>query len=82
MKYEYQAVAGAGLWCRPTTIHKAKADVQKLRSARHPEPNAEVERVLSLENNARRYWRWRNGKWSTRFWDDPTDCDLAKWGLA
>jgi hypothetical protein len=75
--YLYWPVSGAILfWRKPGTICTAKASV-----ARHRQqfPEAEIERVLEVGNNGRRYWRWRDGKWSLDFTSKPSEQDLEKW---
>ena len=76
--YLYWPVAGASLfWREPCGIKKAKAALPELRKKWS---DVEIERVLLLDNNARRYWRWRGGKWDAFKWlDDPTEADLRKW---
>ena len=78
--YLYWPVAGAIVfWREAHSLPKAKAAISSLR---HRHPDAEIERVLLLNNNARRYWRWRNGKWSTAgHFDDVAPSDLAHWGI-
>lgn len=75
--YLYRPVSGAIVfWHEAYSLLKAKAALPKIREKW---PEVEIERVLLLNTNARRYWRWRSGKWSTRFYDDATPQDLAKW---
>jgi hypothetical protein len=86
-KYLYQAVSGAGVFGEPhLTLAGAKAQVLGLRSGGDRRygcwTDAEVERLLVLNNNARRYWRWRGGRWSFDRHFDPTAADLAKWAAA
>lgn len=83
-KYLYQVVDGPSVFSvRPTKIAIAKKRLEQVRRGRklldRPRPSAEIERVQELPNMARRYWRWRNGKW--RFWDasDPSAEDLKRW---
>lgn len=78
-RYLYQAVAGASVWGKPAKFPTVRQAVCALR-LRYPD--AEVERVLELPGNARRYWRWRGGRWSLRFYDDPSPADLARWDFA
>ena len=74
-KYLYWPVSGAGyFWKEPRSLKEAKAALPKLREKWL---KVEIERVLLLNNNARRYWRWRSGKWSTEKHYDPTAADLA-----
>lgn len=78
-RYLYWPVAGASVWWREAdTMKRAKAALRTLRQ-QHPGYDFEIERVLLLNNNARRYWRRRNGKWSTENHFDPTAADLAHW---
>jgi hypothetical protein len=78
VQYLYWPVAGASVfWREPYGLHKAKAAIPGLRKQW---PEAEVERVKLFNNNSRRYWRWRNGKWSTENHYDPSPADLEKWG--
>jgi hypothetical protein len=82
-KYIYQVVAGAGVFGQPhLTLAEARTGVLAVRTARFPYPNAEVERMLVLNNNAHRYWRWRGGRWSFGRHYNPTEADLAKWSAA
>lgn len=75
--YLYWPVSGASVfWREADSLAKAKAALPKLRE-RHP--CIEIERVLLLNNGARRYWRWRAGKWSHDQHYDPTEQDLARW---
>ena len=76
MKYQYQAVTGAGVWGNPGTLADAKSRVKALRSKW---PSAEVERIAIAGAIGRRYWRFRSGKWSLDFWTDPSPADLEKW---
>lgn len=78
MTYLYWPVSGSAVfWNEPYSAREAKAAARELRERGWP--SAEIERVLLLNNNARRYWRWRGGRWSTKFWTDPTPKDLARW---
>jgi hypothetical protein len=64
MKYQYQVVSGAAVFGVPTTIHQARRSA--IRLAAMPEWYGwqfEVERVRTLDNGARRYWRQERGRW-------------------
>ena len=75
-KYLYWPVSGAGVvWREAYSFAKAKDALLELRKKW---PKIEVERVL-LVGNGRRYWRWRDGKWSANDRYDPTPADLAHW---
>lgn len=78
-RYRYRTVSGASEWGALKSLPKARQHVCALR-VKHPE--AEVERVLELPGGARRYWRWRGGRWSFHNMYDPTPADLAKWDYA
>ena len=75
-RYLYQAVHGAAVYGNPTSMYIARGRVDFIRPQH---PDAEVERVEELPGNARRYWRWRSGKWSHATWSDPSTADLARW---
>lgn len=75
-RYRYQVVAGASVWGGLSPIREARQRACSLRAAY---PQAEVERVLELPMNARRYWRWRSGRWSLRDHYDPAPGDLERW---
>jgi hypothetical protein len=77
--YLYQPVEGAIVFwpSGPRSIVKAKRAVVGLRARGHSQ--AEVERVLLVGNHGRRYWRWRNGSWSTEKHYDPLPADLQRW---
>ncbi len=76
MAYLYQTVSGASIWNAPTTLASAAARAVSLWAKY---PDAEVERIQQVGSHARRYWRWRKGKWSLAFHTDPTPDDLARW---
>lgn len=84
-RYTYVAVAGAAIFGPPggESLHRALKVVHELRSGKMEwigkERWAEVERILQLGSSGRRYWRWRDGAWSTDFWRTPTAADLARW---
>lgn len=77
-RYQYRAVAGAGAWGEPGALRGAR---QLVRSLRIRYPDAEVERSLAV-GCGRRYWRWRNRRWSLQWHTDPTPADLARWEFA
>jgi len=56
-------------------MRKAKANVQALRPKY---PDVEVERIGYI-GAGRRYFRWRNGRWSVKDHYDPSAADLAHW---
>ena len=75
--YLYWPVSGAIVfWREPYSIRKAKATLPALRKEW---PAVEIERVMLLNNDARRYWRWRKGQWSFNDHFDPTPVDLMHW---
>ena len=75
-KYEYQAVSGCAIFGNPGPISKARSIVDALRPRY---PDIEVERIALVGHNARRYWRWRNNRWSLDLTSDPAEADLARW---
>lgn len=77
MKYQYQAVCGALVCGGLCSINKAKIFVRSLRDK--GVGNFEVERVQQLPTGGRRYYRWRNGRWSIDNHYNPTVADLTHW---
>jgi|FreactcultureFD7_1027221.scaffolds.fasta_scaffold29446_3 hypothetical protein len=75
-RYRYQVVSGATVWGALTTIKIARQRACAMRATR---TDSEVERVLELPGNARRYWRWRGGRWSFNDHYDPAPADVAHW---
>ncbi|GAC1508472.1 MAG: hypothetical protein NVS1B6_15880 [Steroidobacteraceae bacterium] len=75
-KYTYQPVAGALVWNEAKSMQAAVALVRRFRKEW---PEAEIERVAHVGFNGKRYWRWRDDKWTTEFWRDPAPSDLARW---
>lgn len=61
MRYLYQVVWSAGVFCAPTTMQRAKLNLAVVEKSR---PGAELERVLKLPDGARRYWlKDAKGRW-------------------
>ncbi len=84
MKYFYCSVSGASVWGTWGSFQKALRNVYKLRngtfSIEIPNiKNAEVERMIKVGFSGQRYWRWRNKKWDTATWTEPTETDLERW---
>lgn len=81
--YTYQIVEGASVYGRPQSIQMAKEGADKIARQYGGAP-VEVERVLELPYGARRYWRWRSGKWvltSDDRYYSPSATDLQRWRL-
>ena len=74
--YRYQVVSGAGILSKPVTLPVAKEIVLHLRPKW---PEAEIERIKTFSDGSKRYWRWRNCKWSTENHYDPKSYDLERW---
>ena len=78
--YLYRVVDGAGVFGSPKSIKAAKASLREsCKRISLITATAELERVLQIGNRGHRYWRWRNRKWSTKCWTDPTPEDLSRW---
>ena len=83
-RYRYRVVThcGAGIYTEPLTFQKAIARLRGFIADLGYE-DFELERVLELERNGRRYWLWRDGAWRS-FGNDPrvhrpTPNDYAYW---
>ncbi len=76
MKYTYRIVSGASVWGPESPI---ASRLKALPAIRAQYEDAEIERVLHLDKFSRRYWRWRDGKWSFKNTYDPTPKDLEHW---
>ena len=73
--FQYQLTRGAGIYGRPyKSLQQARVALDNLGIR-----GAEIERIKLLPNNARRYYRWRSGRWSTDFTSIPTESDLNHW---
>jgi hypothetical protein len=73
--FRYRPVSGASTFGEPTTLAKA---AKALLTLRPQFPQIEIERVQVLPIG-RRYWRWRNRRWSIDNHYEPTERDLARW---
>lgn len=83
-KYLYQIVASASVWSNLLTIHQCKriyvAVSKRAKEILGQHIPVEIERVQILNNNARRYWLWRDPHWITSgSAGEPTKRDLQRW---
>lgn len=82
-KYIYNVVAGAVVYAPDyKTLPAAKARAIKMRAEggdRWPWNEVEVERCERVGISGYRFWRWRDGAWTTEFWREASADDLAHW---
>ena len=85
IKYLYRIIASASVWSEMMPIRQCRQKYatasKRAKEVLGQSTPVEIERVQILNNNARRYWLWRNSRWIP--WGstikEPSDRDLQRW---